>query len=55
MSLTWSRRAKQMLLEQELPKMEKLVRKGKNVTKEIIDDRTAKVGSTGQHRAAALA
>ncbi|KAK9865189.1 hypothetical protein WJX84_002251 [Apatococcus fuscideae] len=37
------RQAKQMLLEQELPKIEKLVRKGKNVTKEVIDDRTAKI------------
>lgn len=34
-----------MLLEQELPKLDKLVRKGKNVTKEIIDDRTAKVSA----------
>ena len=34
-----------MLLEQDLPKLEKLVKKGKNVTKEIMDDRTAKASA----------
>ena len=37
------RRSKAALLEAEVPKLEKLVRKGRNVTKAVIDDRMAKV------------
>ena len=37
------RRSKAALLEADVPKLEKLVRKGKNVMKAIIDDRMAKV------------
>lgn len=32
-----------MLLTEELPKLEKLVKKGKKVTQEIVDDRLGKV------------
>lgn len=37
------RRSKAALLETDVPKLEKLLRKGKNVTKTVIDDRMAKV------------
>lgn len=37
------RRSKAALLEADVPKLEKLVRKGKNVTKIMIEDRMAKV------------
>ena len=37
------RRSKAALLETDVPKLEKLIRKGKNVTKTVIDDRMAKV------------
>lgn len=37
------RRDKGALLIEEVPKLEKLVRKGKKITQEIIDDRSAKV------------
>ena len=37
------RREKGLLLTEELPKLEKLVKKGKKVTQEIIDDRLSKV------------
>lgn len=37
------RRSKAALLEADVPKLEKLVRKGKNVTKTMIEDRMAKV------------
>jgi hypothetical protein len=32
-----------LLLTEELPKLEKLVKKGKKVTQEIVDDRVGKV------------
>lgn len=37
------RRSKAALLETDVPKLEKLIRKGKNLTKTVIDDRMAKV------------
>ncbi|EIE27389.1 hypothetical protein COCSUDRAFT_39074 [Coccomyxa subellipsoidea C-169] len=37
------RREKGLLLSEELPKLEKLVKKGKKVTQEIVDDRLGKV------------
>jgi hypothetical protein len=37
------RREKGLLITEELPKLEKLIRKGKKATQEIIDDRTTKV------------
>ena len=40
------RRSKAALLETDVPKLEKLIRKGKNVTKTVIDDRMAKVHNT---------
>lgn len=40
---TACRRTKAALLETDVPKLEKMIRKGKNVTKTVIDDRMAKV------------
>lgn len=37
------RRSKAALLETDVPKLEKLIRKGKNLTKTVLDDRMAKV------------
>ncbi len=44
------RRSKAALLETDVPKLEKLIRKGKNVTKTVIDDRMAKVCSLLSHQ-----
>lgn len=43
------RRSKAALLETDVPKLEKLIRKGKNVTKTLIDDRMAKVCTLLSH------
>ena len=39
----WGRRAKAALLEEEVPKLEKLVKKGKSVTQDTVASRQALV------------
>ena len=45
------RRAKGQVLTEELPKLDKLVKRGKKLTDEIIEDRLAKACCTRLHAA----
>ena len=43
--ICWYGRAKGALMAEDVPKLEKLLKKGKNVTPQVIADRQVKVGS----------